>query len=98
MVVPVLITSCQVSENPKIGPVNAQIAMTPSALTSAQYVDGMKRLASRLTWWHKAPHEHSAVNAAERRGQPVDHIGIGVHKRESQDPDEGISDRGVVHA
>ena len=33
-------------------------------------VDGMKRLASRLTWSHNAPQEHSAVNAAEGRGQP----------------------------
>src|SRR5262245_15697382 len=30
----------------------------------------MKRLASRLTWWHNAPQEQSAVNAAEGRGQP----------------------------
>src|SRR5262249_52187886 len=33
-------------------------------------IDEMKRLASRLTWWHKAPQEHLAVNAAEGRGQP----------------------------
>ena len=30
----------------------------------------MKRLATRLTWWHNAPQEHLAVNAAEGRGQP----------------------------
>jgi hypothetical protein len=31
----------------------------------------MKRLASRLTWWHMLPHKSTrAVNAAERRGQP----------------------------
>ena len=34
-------------------------------------VDGMKRLASRLTWWPTRPHKSTpAVNAAERRGQP----------------------------
>jgi hypothetical protein len=32
----------------------------------------MKRLASRLTWWHTLPHKSTrAVNAAERRGQRV---------------------------
>ena len=31
MVVPVLMTSCQVSEKPKIGPVTIQSAMTPMA-------------------------------------------------------------------
>ncbi len=31
----------------------------------------MKRLASRLAWWHMLPHKSTrAVNAAERRGQP----------------------------
>ncbi len=31
----------------------------------------MKRLASRLTWWHMVPHKSTrAVNAAEGRGQP----------------------------
>ena len=44
----------------------------------------MKRLASRLTWWHNAPQEHPAVNAAERERPAMDHIGIDVHKRESQ--------------
>jgi hypothetical protein len=31
-----------------------------------------------------APQEHSAVNAAERERPATDHIGIDVHKRESQ--------------
>jgi hypothetical protein len=42
-------------------------------LTSAGFWRGedlMKRLASRLTWWHNAPQESPAVNAAARRGQP----------------------------
>ena len=49
-------------------------------------VDGMKRLASRSTWWHKLPHKSTyAVNAAERRGRPaMDHMGIDVHGEESQ--------------
>jgi len=35
----------------------------------------MKRLTSRSTWWHMVPRKsESAVNAAERGGQPVDHI------------------------
>src|SRR2546425_13071647 len=34
-------------------------------------LDGMKRLASRSTWWRTLPHKSThAVNAAERRGQP----------------------------
>ena len=34
-------------------------------------IDGMKRLASRSTWWHTLPHKSEpAVNAAKRRGQP----------------------------
>jgi hypothetical protein len=34
-------------------------------------VDGMKRPASRSTWWHTLPHKSShAVNAAERKDQP----------------------------
>jgi hypothetical protein len=45
----------------------------------------MKRLASRLTWWHNAaPQEHPAVNAAERERPAMNHIAIDVHKRESQ--------------
>ncbi|MCY1462732.1 hypothetical protein D9M71_805380 [compost metagenome] len=35
MVVPVLMTSCQVSENPNMGRVMAQAATTPSASTNA---------------------------------------------------------------
>ena len=35
MVVPVLMTSCQVSEKPKIGPVTAQTRTTPSASPNA---------------------------------------------------------------
>jgi hypothetical protein len=32
-------------------------------------IDGMKRLASRLTWWPVRPHKSTpAVNAAERKG------------------------------
>ena len=31
-----------------------------------------------------APQEHSAVNAAERERPAMDHIGIDVHKRETQ--------------
>ena len=31
-----------------------------------------------------APQEHSAVNAAEREKPAMDHLGIDVHKRESQ--------------
>ena len=42
---------------------------TPRQLTLS--IDGMKRLASRLTWWPTRPHKSTpAVNAAERRGQP----------------------------
>jgi transposase len=34
-------------------------------------IDGMKRLATRLTWWPMRPHKSTpAVNAAVRRGQP----------------------------
>jgi hypothetical protein len=36
---------------------------------SIERVDGMKWLASRLTWWHNAPQEHPAVNAADGRGK-----------------------------
>ena len=36
MVVPVLITSCQVSEKPKSGPVAAQTRTTMTAVTKAQ--------------------------------------------------------------
>jgi hypothetical protein len=35
MVVPVLMTSCQVSENPKTGPEMAQTMMTPKASMNA---------------------------------------------------------------
>jgi len=39
------------------------------AVDRLESVDVMKRLASRLTWWHKLPHKsRHAVNAAERRG------------------------------
>src|SRR4029453_10647730 len=38
MLVPVLITSCQVSENPNSGPVTAQTTMTPSATMNAHGV------------------------------------------------------------
>src|SRR5215831_8199535 len=44
----------------------------------------MKRLASRLTWWHKAPQKHLAVQRRRRERPTMDHIGIDVHKRESQ--------------
>jgi len=45
----------------------------------------MKRLASRSTWWHTLPHKSTyAVNAAERKGQPWNHVGIDVHKKDSQ--------------
>jgi hypothetical protein len=48
-------------------------------------VDGMKRLASRSTWWHTLPHKSEpAVNAAVRRGQPWIILASDVHKRESQ--------------
>src|SRR6266545_1193829 len=44
----------------------------------------MKRLASRLTWWHKLPHKsHRGQRRSEER-PAMDHIGIDVHKRESQ--------------
>jgi hypothetical protein len=33
---------------------------------------------------YAAPHEHPAVNAAERERPAMDHLGIDVHKRESQ--------------
>jgi hypothetical protein len=33
---------------------------------------------------YAAPHEHPAVNAARRERPAMDHIGIDVHKRESQ--------------
>src|SRR5262245_29662512 len=36
MVVPVLMTSCQVSEKPKIGPVTAQATITATAIMKAQ--------------------------------------------------------------
>ena len=36
MVVPVLMTSCQVSENPKNGPVSPHTATVPSASRKAQ--------------------------------------------------------------
>jgi hypothetical protein len=38
IVVPVLMTSCHVSENPKIGPVMAQMTITPTARTKAMDV------------------------------------------------------------
>ena len=45
----------------------------------------MKRLASRFdVVAYAAPQEHLAVNAAERERPAMDHIGIDVHKRESQ--------------
>src|SRR6186713_2248105 len=44
----------------------------------------MKRLASRLTWWHKLPHKsHRGQRRSEER-PAMDHIGIDVHKRDSQ--------------
>jgi hypothetical protein len=50
-----------------------------------QSVGGMKRLASRSTWWHRLPHKSElAVNAAERKGQPWTILASNVHKRESQ--------------
>src|SRR4029453_3649185 len=61
-----------------------RLAVHPRHRRRIESIDGMKRLASRLTWWHNAPQEHPAVNAADGRGQAMDHIGIDVHKRESQ--------------
>src|SRR5215467_16077948 len=36
----------------------------------------MKRLTPDSTWWHRVPHR--------RRGPAMDHIGIDLHKRDSQ--------------
>src|SRR5206468_5137008 len=49
-----------------------------------QSVDGMKRLASRLTWWHRLPTRASRGQRRRRERPAMDHIGIDVHKRESQ--------------
>ena len=43
----------------------------------------MKRLASRLTWWHNAPQGNSRSTPQKERPSHG-HIGIDVHKRESQ--------------
>src|SRR5713101_6865546 len=47
-------------------------------------VDGMKRLTPHSTWWHRLPHREHALKGARRRGPAMDHIGIDVHKKESQ--------------
>src|SRR6266540_2149925 len=44
----------------------------------------MKRLASRLTWWHKLPHKSHRGQRRREERPAMDHIGIDVHKRESQ--------------
>src|SRR5262245_57490998 len=48
----------------------APVARRVSAGEGRVDIQVWKRLASRLTWWHNAPQEHFAVNAAEGRGQP----------------------------
>src|SRR3989442_8636763 len=47
-------------------------------------IDLMKRLASRLTWWHMPPHKSTRGLRRRRERPAMDHIGIDVHKRVSQ--------------
>ena len=47
-------------------------------------IDVMKRLASRSTWWHKLPHKSYMRSTPQRERPAMDHIGIDVHKKESQ--------------
>ena len=52
--------------------------------SNAESIDGMKRLASRSTWWHTLPHRDN-MRSTPQRGRPaMDHIGMDVHKMESQ--------------
>jgi hypothetical protein len=45
----------------------------------------MKRLASRLTWWHMLAHKSTPRSTPAKGERPaMDHVGIDVHKRESQ--------------
>lgn len=48
-----------------------------------ELIDGMKRLATRSRWWHKAPHIDNAVQAASRGRPAMEYIGIDVHKKQS---------------
>lgn len=44
----------------------------------------MKRLAATSTVADREPHNSNAVNAAGEWRPAMDHVGIDVHKRESQ--------------
>ncbi len=51
IVVPVFITSCQVSDKPKIGPVTIQTAITPAASRKAQgQPHCLAMILARLPW------------------------------------------------
>ena len=65
MVVPVLMTSCQVSEKPKIGPVTAQAATTA---TASQNVFALP--AARVM----APLQRSKTRDAARRSVVLRHL------------------------
>jgi hypothetical protein len=44
----------------------------------------MKRLTRHSTWWHTVPHREITRSLSQGEGASQDHIGIDVHKRESQ--------------
>ena len=62
MVVPVLITSCQVSEKPKSGPVTAQTSTTATAAMKAQ-----DRPAWQEAHWAARAKEEGSAMQRERR-------------------------------
>jgi hypothetical protein len=50
-----------------------ELPVGPGSATgaSSSFLDGMKRLASRLTWWHTVPHKSTPRSTPQKgRGQP----------------------------
>ena len=66
------------------GPVHV-VARLEMGQNFDERIDGMKRLTPDSTWWHRVPPQRDhALSVARRRGSTKDHIGIDLHKKDSQ--------------
>jgi hypothetical protein len=63
-----LIAACKASALPHLADLVTVALETGMRRSEAERIDGMKRLASRLTWWHTLPHK-STPRSTPQRGE-----------------------------